>query len=198
MTDTPLCATDCGRPSPHGFICPPCLTETRDLLAAVTPEQHRDLLLIARGEMQPANPNSVSDNTSGPSDVLNLVIFSLFQDLTHRWPTLLPHLQRHEDAAQHIADIQAGVELCDHLTIPAPMVTTNPKHIEARMQQLIPMQPNDLTIWFKEHLGLRITRGQIDDWRYHGLLHPTHTNKRAVYYHPADVLRARASRERQY
>lgn len=194
----PRCATKCGRPSPYGEICFPCVDAARDSIEAIEPEQLYELLLIARDEAKPANPNLIHNSASnGPKDALNLVVYALLNDLTRRWPDMLNTLHRHPEAARHQREMMQGVQSCHILTIPSDDSTNDDEYLSWKMKQITPRRPDDLVPYMREHLGIRITRGQLDQWKYVGLIKPTHTSQRNVYYHPADVLRAIDNRERQ-
>lgn len=196
--NTSRCATKCGRPSPYGEICYHCVDQVREGIEAIEDEQYLHLLLIARGEAKPANPNLISNGTkSGPHDALNIVVFSLLQDLTNRWPDMLNTLHRQPDAAHQYQQIMAGIKACHHLTVPQDNTTVTSGYLAKRMREIGTMQPNELVPYMQRRVGVKVTRNQIDLWRHRGILRPAKTIQRAVFYHPADVLRAMGNRERQ-
>lgn len=195
---TTSCATKCGKPAPYGEICFPCVDQAREGIEAIREEQLLRLLLIARGEAKPANPNLISNGTkTGPHDALNLVVFSLFQDLTRRWPDMLNTLHRDSDAAELHRQMMAGIKACYHLTTEQDDTTVTSAYLAQRMKEIGTMQPNELVPYMQRRVGVKVTRNQIDLWRHRGMLQPAKTIQRAVFYHPADVLRAMDSRERQ-
>lgn len=195
---TPRCDTGCGRPSPYGYVCYPCIDEAREQLEAITPEQLNEILLIARGEAQPANMNVIGNSTNkSPRDVLNVAVFALLGDLMHRWPSMLNTLHRHHRAKYELWNLQRGIREVERLTIPEDEGTHEDGYLEDKMKQIRIMRPVELVPWMREHLSIRITRSQIDDWRYLGLLAPRRKYAGAVWYHPADVLHAMDARQWQ-
>jgi len=197
-TETPDCETKCGRPAPQGYVCYPCIDEVRDGLAEIEPQQFVELLMIARGEAQPANRNLITNTNTGPGDALNLVVYSLLHDLIHRWPGMLNTLHRDKEAADHIREMRQGLAACRNLTIPSDHSVHDDEYLKHKMRMIRPLQPHDVITYLRAHVGVRINRNQIDLWRHRGLLAPIRTSKRNVYYHPADVLRAMDARERHY
>lgn len=192
-----LCQTGCGRPSPHGFVCSTCIDHTSAALNRLTPDDLYEILLIARGEAQPANRNLIHSRAHTPQDVLNLVVYSLFRELTYTWPNALEHVHNNQDAPKLLADIRDGVVAANELIYEQPEQTRSNDYLKARMNQIELQGPADMVTWMRDHLGIRVTRGQIDNWQYRGIIRPAKTTQKHVYYHPADVLRALDSRERQ-
>lgn len=199
QTQEHLCELpDCDRPSPHGAICYQCVEKAQEGIEAIEPEQLLHLLLIARGEAKPANPNLIGNGTkSGPHDVLNLVVFSLLQDITRRWPEMLKTMHRKTDAVHQYRQMMAGIKACHHLTVEQDNTTVTNEYLAKRMKEIGTMQPNDLVPYMQRRVGVKVTRNQIDLWRHRGLLQPAKTIQRTVFYHPADVLRAMENRDRQ-
>ena len=191
-TQQHICELDyCDRPAPHGTICPQCKTDTQEWLDRVGEDNLIELLLIARREAQPATRNRINHKTNAPQDALNVAVWSLWYDLSHKWPQKIQNLHKNEHAVDLIEDIQAGVHTAIRLTEGEDEQAIDNAYIQKRMAQIFPMRPKDMIPYLKAHLGIHLGKHRFRDWKKHGKLKPRLTNSEGWdFYHPADVLRA--------
>lgn len=192
MTDQHLCEhPDCGRPAPYGYICYQCVDDTRDWLNHITHGHAQELLLIARRQLSPATRNRITNKTSAPQDAINLAVWSLWHDITHRWPNILNTLHRQDNAVHTCQQIRDGVTTAIRLTEGEPEQAVDDTHLQNRMKEIFPMRPKDLIPWFRHHLGIRVTQRRISDWKRANKIEPNFsTSEGWNFYHPADILRA--------
>src|SRR5690625_1375054 len=93
--DDHICELEyCNFPAPNRVICPQCKADAQEWLDHVTDAHLEELLLIARRQAHPATRNIVGAKSTTPRDALNVAVWSLWYDLSHRWPQEIPNLHR--------------------------------------------------------------------------------------------------------
>lgn len=190
-TQQPQCKNrECGRPSPYGTICYHCVDHCRQQLENI--RDTHTLLAIARGQEKPATRNTITNkNSTHQQDALNITAYSLYHDITHRWPNMLNTLHRQPDATHHYHQIIQGVTLAQAWIHGEKETPTNHAYLQHRMQQIPSLQAKDAAQYLKAHLNVHVTAPQIRKWRQRGKLRPrTVSPTGRVYYHPADILKA--------
>lgn len=195
MTDVHECENDCGRPAPHTYVCWECIDHHTDLLHDFTATGA--LVAIYRRQARPATRNiPTSTTTTGAGqDAINLNIFTLYTNLTAHWPATLPTLPHNPDAAHQLARLRNDIERATTLIHGEPERTVTDEHLQARMDEIRPMQTHQLVPWMEEHLGLHISPERIKKWHQRGQLHPRLAPPgKWPYYHPADILHTLAGK----
>lgn len=189
-TEQHLCETDCGRPSPYGAICYHCIDNLREQLNTFTEHDLEELYEIALRDIRPAERNiRTTGNRALRQDALNIVAWTLWQQITHTWPDMLNTLHRQDDAATRYHQATNGCKTARRLIEGEPDTKISPDHMNEQMKKIGSMPPTQVSEWLWEHMRVRISQWRIRKWNQQGKLEPRTSSDRGNYYHPADILK---------
>lgn len=199
-TQKNICAIKtCGRPSPDSTLCADCIDHLTAEVNRFTYQDLFELHEIALREIRPAERNiRTTGKRSLRQDALNVVAWTLWEQLTQTWPELIPTLTKAtiHDARMHYQQIDQGTKTARRLIEGSPEPKLSPDHVEQKMREIGTMSPEDASKWLWKNMRIRISHWRIQKWNQQGKLTPRTTSDRVNYYHPKDILETlEASRE---
>ena len=190
-TEQHLCETDCGRPAPYGTICYHCIDNLREQLNTFTEHDLEELYEIALRDIRPAERNiRTTGNRALRQDALNVVAWTLWQQITHTWPDMLNTLHRQEDAKHRYHQATTGCKVARRLIEGEPETEISPQHMNEQMKKIGTFYPESASEWLWENMRIRISQWRIRKWNQQGKLHPRTTTDQGNRYHPSDILEA--------
>ena len=191
-TEQNICANNhCDKPSPYGEICYHCVDGLREQLDSFTEHDLEELYEIALRDIRSADRNiRTTGNRSLRQDALNVVAWTLWQQITHTWPDMLNTLHRQEDAKHRYHQATNGCKVARRLIEGEPETKISAEHLATKMKQIGTMQPQEISEWLWENMRIRISQWRIRKWNQQGKLEPRTTTDRGNYYHPSDVIAA--------
>lgn len=200
MTQKNICAIKtCERPSPDSTLCAHCMDHLTAEVNKFTDDDLLDLYEIALREVRPAEKLiRATGKRSLRQDALNVVAWTLWDQLTHTWPELIPNLTKatKHDARMHYQQIDQGTKTARRLIEGLPEPKLSADHVEQKMEEIGTMSPEDASKWLWKNMRVRISHWRIQKWNQQGKLTPRTTSDRVNYYHPKDILETlEASRE---
>lgn len=191
-TEQNLCANNhCDKPSPYGQICYTCVDHIRDELATFTEHDLDELYEIALRDIRPAERNlRTTGERTLRQDALNVVAWTLHQQITQTWPNMLNTLHRQDDAVIRYQQATNGCKTARRLIEGEPETKISPTHINDKMKQIGSMPPTQASEWLWENMRIKVSYWRIQKWNQQGKLDPRTSSDRGNYYHPADILKA--------
>lgn len=191
-TEQNICANNhCDKPSPYGEICYHCVDGLKEQLDTFTEHDLEELYEIALRDIRSADRNiRTTGNRALRQDALNVVAWTLWQQITNTWPNEINTLHRQEDAKHRYQQINQGCKTARRLIEGEPETKISPDHMNEQMKKIAPMTPHYASEWLWENMRIRVSANRIQQWYQHGKLEPRHTGSQARYYHPSDIIRA--------
>lgn len=181
----------CGRPSPDGTLCPHCIDHLTAEVNRFTYQDLYELYEIALRDIRPAERNiRTTGKRALRQDAINVVAWTLWEQLTTTWPELIPTLTKasRKEARMHYQQITQGVQTARRLIEGSPETVVSPDHVEQKMKEIGTMPPEEASKWLWKNMRVRISHWRIQKWNQQGKLTPRTTSDRVNYYHPKDIL----------
>jgi hypothetical protein len=191
-TEQNICANNqCDKPAPYGEICYPCVDDLRDELNTFTEHDLEELYEIALRDIRPADRNiRTTGNRTLQQDALNVVAWTLWDQITHTWPNELNTLHRQDNAKHRYQQINQGCKTARRLIEGEPETKISPDHMNEQMKKIGTFPPEEASEWLWENMRIRISHWRIQKWNQQGKLQPRTSTDRGNRYHPADILEA--------
>ena len=176
-TEQNICANNhCDKPSPYGEICYHCVDGLQEQLNTFTEHDLEELYEIALRDIRSADRNiRTTGNRALRQDALNVVAWTLWQQITHTWPDMLNTLHRQEDAKHRYHQATTGCKVARRLIEGEPETEISPQHMNEQMKKIGTFYPESASEWLWENMRIRVSQWRIRKWNQQGKLHPRTT-----------------------